>query len=75
MVGRLTQFFMKLELQDEADKISAGERIALSSHLCTRFILQNHFIIKKKEIIMSYTKTLKAGIPYFLERLIKSFIL
>ncbi len=27
----LAQFFMKLELQDEADKIPAGERIALSS--------------------------------------------
>lgn len=31
VVGCLAQFFMKLELQDEADKIPAGERVALSS--------------------------------------------
>lgn len=33
VIGCLAQFFMKLELQDEADEIPAGERIALSSRV------------------------------------------
>lgn len=56
VVGCLAQFLMKLELQDETDKISAGKRITSSSPHHHIYTVTFYHKYKKKNIMRQNVK-------------------